>query len=214
MRVKAKICGLRLADDARRAAAAGAAFLGVVLDDGPRQATDKEILDIVSAGGAVPVLAVVVHSSVSDVLRRRDRTGFAGVQLHGGQNDAQAAEFRREGLVVWRTARLAAESDTPDPASLASHADAVLVEPWVGNVAGGSGRALDTARAARIRQRLDPAAMVLAGGLTPLSVAAAARSVQPYAVDVSSGVERAPGIKDAELVVRFLEALRGIDFDE
>lgn len=213
MRVKAKICGLRRADDARHAAAAGADFLGVVLDAGPRQATDNEIRDVVSAGGGIPVLTVVVHSSVSEVLRRRDRTGFAGVQLHGGQDDAQAAEFRREGLLVWRTARLAAESDTPDPAGLTLHADAILVEPWVDHSAGGSGRALDTARAARIRRRLEPAAMVLAGGLTPATVAAAVRSVQPYAVDVSSGVERAPGVKNKELVAQFLEALRGIDFD-
>jgi phosphoribosylanthranilate isomerase len=55
--------------------------------------------------------------------------------------------------------------------------------------------------------------MVLAGGLTAASVAAAARSVAPYAVDVSSGVERAPGVKDHLLVARFLEALRGVNSD-
>jgi phosphoribosylanthranilate isomerase len=213
MRVKAKICGLRRADDAGQAVEAGADFLGIVLDHGPRQASDKQIRDVVTAAADVPVLAVVVHSAVADVLRRRDRTGFSGVQLHGGQDDGQAAEFQREGLLVWRTARLAADSDTPDPARLAVHADAVLVEPWVPDAAGGSGRALDLARAARIRQRLRPGAMVLAGGLTAESVAAAARSVAPYAVDVSSGVEAAPGVKDPELVARFLEALRGIESD-
>jgi phosphoribosylanthranilate isomerase len=87
----------------------------------------------------------------------------------------------------------------------------VLVEPWVQGAAGGSGRALDLARAARARERLSPVAMVLAGGLTPGSVAAAAAAVAPYAVDVSSGVERFPGVKDQLLVSRFLEALRGID---
>ena len=164
-----------------------------------------------TAAAGVPVVAVVVHSSVAEVLRRRDRTGFAGVQLHGDQDEAEAAAFRREGLVVWRTARLAAESDTPDPVALSTHADAVLVEPWVQGAAGGSGRALDLARAARARERLSPVAMVLAGGLTPGSVAAAAAAVAPYAVDVSSGVERFPGVKDQLLVSRFLEALRGID---
>lgn len=213
MRVKAKICGLRRAEDADHAVAAGADFLGVVLDHGRRQASDSEIRDVVTAAAGVPVVAVVVHLPVAEVLRRRDRTGFAGVQLHGGQDDGQAAEFQREGLMVWRTARLAAESDTPDPARLVTHADAVLVEPWVADAAGGSGRRLDLARAARIRQRLQPAAMVLAGGLTAASVAAAARSVAPYAVDVSSGVERAPGVKDHLLVARFLEALRGVNSD-
>ena len=213
MHVKAKICGLRRAQDALHAATAGADFLGVVLDHGPRQASDAEIRDIVSAAAGVPVLAVVVHSPVTDVLRRRDRTGFGGVQLHGGQHDEEAATFHREGLVVWRTARLAAESDTPDPAGLVAHADAVLVEPWVRDAAGGSGRALDILQARRVRQRLDGYAMVLAGGLTPASVGGVARSVLPYAVDASSGVERAPGIKDPALVARFLEALRGVDID-
>ncbi|HET7110689.1 MAG TPA: hypothetical protein VFI41_07430 [Gemmatimonadales bacterium] len=213
MRVKAKICGLHRAEDARHAVEAGADFLGVVLDHGPRQASDSEIRGVVAAAAGLPVLAVVVHSSLAEVLRRRDRTGFAGVQLHGDQDDDEAAAFRREGLVVWRTARLAAESDTPDPAGLAAHADAVLVEPWVAHAAGGGGRALDVARAARMRERLGACAMVLAGGLTAASVGAAASSVQPYAVDVSSGVERAPGIKDPALVARFLEALRGIDSD-
>ncbi|HET8762912.1 MAG TPA: hypothetical protein VFM12_05810, partial [Gemmatimonadales bacterium] len=167
MRVKAKICGLRRGEDAGHAAAAGADFLGVVLDHGPRQVSDSNIREVVTAAAGVPVVAVVVHSSVAEVLRRRDRTGFAGVQLHGDQDEAEAAAFRREGLVVWRTARLAAESDTPDPVALSTHADAVLVEPWVQGAAGGSGRALDLARAARARERLSPVAMVLAGGLTP-----------------------------------------------
>ncbi|HET7603724.1 MAG TPA: hypothetical protein VFK36_11950 [Gemmatimonadales bacterium] len=211
MRVRAKICGLRQGDDAGHAAAAGADFLGVVLDHGPRQASDSDIREVVTAAAGVPVVAVVVGSSVAEVLRRRDRTGFAGVQLHGHQDESQAADFRREGLMVWRTARLAADSDTPDPASLTSHADAVLVEPWVQDAAGGSGRALDLSRAARVRERLSPVAMVLAGGLTAENVASAAAAVAPYAVDVSSGVERAPGLKDQLLISRFLEAVRGID---
>jgi phosphoribosylanthranilate isomerase len=214
MDVKVKICGLRRADDASHAVAAGADFLGVVLDDGPRQASDSEIRDVVEAAAGIPVMAVVVKSALAEVLRRRDRTGFAGIQLHGGQDDGLAAAFRREGLIVWRTARLAAESDTPDPAVLAEHADAVLVEPWVPGVAGGSGRSLDLVRATRVRQDLMPRAMVLAGGLTPANVAAAATAVAPYAVDVSSGVERAPGVKDRQLVARFLEVLRGINSDE
>jgi phosphoribosylanthranilate isomerase len=213
MRVRAKICGLRRADDARHAVDAGADFLGVVLDQGPRQASDTDIRGVVSAAAGGPVLGVVVHSSLADVLRRRDRAGFAGVQLHGGQDDEEAAAFEREGLMVWRTARLAAESDTPDPSALTRHANAVLVEPWVEHAAGGGGRVLDVARAVRVRQRLGTHAMVLAGGLTATTVGPIASAVRPYAVDVSSGVERAPGIKDPALVARFLEALRGVDSD-
>ncbi len=208
MAVKVKICGLRRAGDAAYAVAAGADYLGVVLDAGPRQASADEIRSIVVAAGSIPVLAVVVQTPVEQVLQLRDRTGIAGVQLHGDQDEGVAATFRAAGLVVWRTARLAAESDTPLAARFCRHADAVLVEPRVPGAAGGAGMALPIAWAIRAREAVGSLPMVLAGGLTPASVKAAVGLVQPYAVDVSSGVERAPGVKDPGLVSSFLEALR------
>lgn len=211
MAVKVKICGLRLAADAALAARAGADFVGVIVDEGPRQATASEIQAVVDAAGPVPVMAVVVHAGPEAVLRLRDRCGFAGVQLHAGQPSDAARAYRQAGLLVWRTARLTAESDAPDPGRFVEHADAVLVEPRVDGSAGGAGvaLALDLARAAR--ERLDPVPMILAGGLTPETVQRAVDLVQPYAVDVSSGVERAPGVKDPDRITRFLEALRGND---
>lgn len=211
MAVKAKICGLRLAADADLAARAGADFVGVILDEGPRQASAQEIQAVVDAAGPVPVMAVVVHAGPEDVLRLRDRCGFAGVQLHAGQAFAEARAYQQAGLLVWRTARLTAESDSPDPARFVEYADAVLVEPRVHGRAGGAGvaLALDVARAAR--ERLGPVPMILAGGLTAETVQRAVALVQPYAVDVSSGVERAPGVKDPDRLARFLEALRGND---
>ena len=116
---------------------------------------------------------------------------------------------RREGLRVWRVARIAAPADLDLLAEAARDADAVLVEPQVPHAAGGTGVALDLAVAREARARLAGATMVLAGGLTPETVAEAVALVRPEVVDVSSGVERLPGIKDPDKIARFLEAVFG-----
>jgi phosphoribosylanthranilate isomerase len=209
--VEAKICGLRRPEDARLAARLGAAWLGVVLDSGPRQASLSELRAVVEAAGGVPVLGVAVHRPVDDLLALRDSTGIAGVQLHGDYADDGAARLRGAGLIVWRVARLAAPGAVNRIPALTRHADAVLVERSVTDRAGGSGAALPLEWAGEARAAITGVPMVLAGGLTPETVARVAALVRPEVVDVSSGVERAPGIKDPARVARFLEALIDIN---
>jgi phosphoribosylanthranilate isomerase len=93
----------------------------------------------------------------------------------------------------------------------AEDSDAVLIEPRVTGQLGGTGRALDFEQAGAARAALMGRRMVLAGGLTPESVGAAIRTVRPDIVDVSSGVESAPGRKDAARIRDFLEAVIGHD---
>jgi phosphoribosylanthranilate isomerase len=88
-------------------------------------------------------------------------------------------------------------------------ADAVLVEPRVAHATGGTGIALDFVLGCEARAQLAGGTMVLAGGLTAETVAAAVALVRPDIVDVSSGVERLPGIKDPDKIARFLEAVVG-----
>ena len=133
----------------------------------------------------------------------------AGAQLHGEYGRRDAARLRAAGLRVWRVRRIAVPDDLDALAGAALDADAVLVEPRVTHAAGGSGVALDLAVAREARQRLAGATMVLAGGLTPETVGAAVALVRPDVVDVSSGVERLPGIKDPDKIARFLEAVFG-----
>jgi phosphoribosylanthranilate isomerase len=104
--------------------------------------------------------------------------------------------------------RIATAGDLERLAEAASHADAVLVEPRVPHAAGGSGTPLEASLARDARARL-AGPMVLAGGLTPTTVADAIALVRPDVVDVSSGVERLPGIKDPDQIARFLEAALG-----
>lgn len=207
MDVKVKICGLRCEDDVRLAVAGGADFVGVLLDEGPRRVAPDQITALVVAAGVVPLFLVAVHMGGEEILTVARRVGASGAQLHGEQSEVDARLLRRAGLTVWRTARLGADSDM-EPLRASAEADAVLVEPRVAYHHGGTGVALSLEAAGRARQALGVVPMVLAGGLRPETVANAIRSVRPYAVDVSSGVELQPGRKDPERMTQFLAAVR------
>jgi phosphoribosylanthranilate isomerase len=103
--------------------------------------------------------------------------------------------------------RIAAARDQDALVDAMVASDAVLVEPWVPGALGGAGVSLDLAVAREARERLGAHPMVLAGGLTPETVARALAVVRPEIVDVSSGVEREPGIKDHTKILRFVEAV-------
>ncbi len=186
---------------------AGARFLGVVRDAGPRATSAAQTRDVVAASDGVPVLGVYTTTTVEVILRERDGMGLAGAQLHGPYDDAAALRLEDEGLLVWRVVRLAGEGDLSGLGSgLAG--TAVLVEPRVPNLPGGAGISLDLGLARSARHRLRNRMMVLAGGLTRASVARAVNAVQPEVVDVSSGVELRPGVKDPGRIRRFVEAVR------
>lgn len=211
MGVEVKICGLTRPGDAAVAVAAGASYLGVVHAGGPRVVNPVQAHAIVHAGAPVPVFGVFAGQTVDEILRVCRAAGLAGAQLHGAHLRADAARLRQEGLLVWRVVRLGSEAVGPAVLGAAEDADAVLIEPRVTGQLGGTGRALDLERAGAARAALRGHRMVLAGGLTPESVGAAIRMVRPDIVDVSSGVESAPGRKDAARIREFLEAVIGHD---
>jgi phosphoribosylanthranilate isomerase len=209
VRVRAKVCGLTRPEDAATAAEAGASFLGVVFAGGPRLVTPAQAAEVTAAANGVPVFGVYGTQSVEDILRISDAAGLSGAQLHGPYPRAAAARLRTEGLKVWRVVRIATPDGLDALAEAVRDADAVLVEPHVPHALGGAGVSLDLAVAREARARLAGTTMVLAGGLTPESVAEALGLVRPEVVDVSSGVEYLPGIKDPDKIARFLEALFG-----
>lgn len=206
--VEVKVCGLTRPADAAAAAAGGADYLGVVFASGPRVVRPAEAAAIVAAADGRPVLGVFGRQPVDEILRIRDAAGLRGAQLHGPYSVDDAARLDREGLMVWRVVRLETASDLEGLTHAEAAADAVLVEPRVAHADGGAGVALPLALAAEARERLR-GRMVLAGGLRAETVAAAVGLVRPDAVDVSSGVEIRPGIKDSRKLARFLEAARG-----
>lgn len=212
VRVEAKICGITRVPDAAAAAQGGAAYLGVVYASGPRVVTDAQARSIAVAAGDVPVFGVFGAQNGDEILRIRDATGIRGAQLHGsaaGEIAALTRCLRREGLLVWQVHRVATAADLDALAGFGDEADAVLIEPRVARRDGGSGIPLDFALARAARVRLGARTMVLAGGLSAETVAEAVAVVRPQIVDVSSGVERLPGIKDHDRMRQFLEAAVG-----
>ena len=161
------------------------------------------------AAGATPVFGVFGGDSPEAMLRTCRAAGLAGAQLHGPHTRATAAALRATGLLVWRVVHLAELGDLDRLAEAALDADAVLVEPRVAHAVGGAGVPLPFAVARAAREWLAERRMVLAGGLTPETAAEAVALVRPDVVDVSSGVERQPGIKDPDKIARFLEAVFG-----
>lgn len=209
MAVDAKICGLVRPEDAAHAAAHGAWRLGVVFAPSPRQVTVAGAREVVAAAAGIPVIGVFARETAAEILAVAERAGLHGAQLHGDGEPGRAATLAAAGLEVWGVATL----DDPDTVSVrvaAAGADAaaVLVEPRLPGGSGGRGVPLDAALARAARAAASGVRFVLAGGLRPETLAAAITLVGPDAVDVSSGVELAPGIKDPVRVARFLEIAR------
>lgn len=207
MRAKIKFCGIMRPEDAAGAAVAGAAYLGVVFAGGPRVVTCERASEVVRAAGGIPVLGVFGEQSAEEILQIAKRAGLSGAQLHGPYSVAEAGRLRRAGLEVWRVVRIAVPSDLDLLGDASAESDAVLVEPRVARAQGGAGVPLDLAVGREARNRLAGHPMVLAGGLTADTVGQALDLIRPDIVDVSSGIERLPGIKDTQKIARFVEAV-------
>lgn len=209
MVVEVKICGLTRPEDAALAAAHGAHRLGVIFADGPRLVTVLQAREIVAASDGVPVLGVFRNQPLEVIQQIALEAGLTGVQLHGHHSAAEADALRKSGLEVWRVVTIDEETELPDALlSGALGADALVVEPRLPGGSGGRGVALGAGLAARARRAAPLVRFVLAGGLQPDNVGALIRLVEPDVVDVSSGVESAPGRKDPDRLVRFLETVR------
>ena len=209
MPARVKICGLSRPEDAAWAAAAGASYLGVVFAESPRRVSFARAADIVAASRGVPVLGVFGHQPVEEIARISRDTGLAGAQLHGLYGRDDAAGLAAAGLIVWRVLRIARLEDLDFLPETSRHAETVLIEPRTPGAEGGAGVALDLGLALEARKRLPDSRMALAGGLTPETVGPVVALVRPDVVDVSSGVESLPGIKDHDKIARFLEAVLG-----
>lgn len=207
-----KFCGLTRAEDAREAAALGASFLGVIFAGGPRQLTAQRAAEVL--GGADPAPRRVGVFASADAPEIADVAATAGldiVQLHGGATPDRVEAVRRAtGKRVWAVIRVGPDGIPADAVDLFDAADAVLLDALVPGQLGGTGVALPWPRIADELARVRSGGrLVLAGGLTPENVRGAIAVVRPDVVDVSSGVESAPGIKDHQRLRAFRDAVLG-----
>lgn len=205
-RVRVKICGVLEAANAAMVASAGADFVGLNFWPRSRRYLDparaSEVAAAVRAAGS-RVVGLFVNATTEEILALHARVGLDVVQLHGDEPPEHVAEVARA-VLVWKAVPLVDEASVAELERFAAAAALLVDAPSAGR--GGSGMRLDPALAAQARQRIAPTPLILAGGLTPQTVAAAIAAVQPWAVDAASGVESAPGVKDPALVRAFLEA--------
>jgi phosphoribosylanthranilate isomerase len=199
-----KICGITRLVDAKIAIDAGATALGFVLwPRSPRFVSDRQVAEIVTAlPASLVTVGVFVNQPPEEIAMTMERTGLTTVQLHGDEKVDYLTKLRRPSWNVWKSVTL----DRADAVFGTWPAETTFLVDAADPIRrGGTGQAVDWAKAADLASRRN---VVLAGGLTPENVAEAIERVRPYGVDVSSGVEDAPGLKNATKVIRFLHSAR------
>lgn len=199
--VRVKICGITSIEDARHAVACGADALGFVFfDKSPRCIGEAEAKKIIA--GLPPFVTSVglfVNEQRGRMLEVAKECRLDALQLHGDESPQDCAGLP---LKVIKALRVR------DRQSLQNHrqyAASLLLDAWDPDAYGGTGCRFDWSLAAELATERT---LLLAGGLTPENVAEAVRSVRPYAVDVSSGVETSPGCKDPQRVAEFIRAAK------
>jgi phosphoribosylanthranilate isomerase len=194
-----KVCGITRLEDAEHAVANGATALGFIFwAASPRFISPDRAAEIIARVPAeVATVGVFVNEPVEGIRETAVRAGISTVQLHGDEPASYAAELRQP-LLRALDVDAAAITDWPP-------ATTILLDAADRTRRGGTGMRVDWARAAAVARRRR---VVLAGGLSPDNVETAVDQVGPWGVDVSSGVESAPGIKDRARVTLFLTRAR------
>jgi len=209
---KVKFCGMTRAQDAAIGAEIGASYIGVVFADGPRRVNAAQARNIFEAAGKrVKHVGVFGTNDPDEIARTAVETNLDIVQLHNDPrlSDLKAirAKFRGE---IWAAIRIAGAHIPRESEALFDSADAIVLDARSDKQLGGTGQALPwTDLAVDLARDRGSSAVVLAGGLKPGNVGSAVRTLGPDVVDVSSGIESAPGIKDPWLMREFFAAVSG-----
>jgi phosphoribosylanthranilate isomerase len=211
VRVAIKFCGLTREEDAARARELGAGYCGVVFAGGPRELTADRaarVLGGVSQNGTLRV-GVFATDDHAEIVRVAELARLDVVQLYVSSNSQMISRLRSDtSLELWAVARIAGDALPNDLPLLFDVADAVLLDARAEGQLGGSGKQFNWEAVAPMVQRARGGKkLVVAGGLSPMNVARAIAALQPDVVDVSSGVESSPGIKDHALMRDFVHAV-------
>ncbi len=204
-----KICGLMRHADAAVAVEAGAAFLGVILATGGARTVSLEQAAAVLGDLPAQRVGVFVNAELNHVLRTATALRLDVIQLHGKEAIEDARMLRGAGpWRVWKAVRVQHADDyLRAAAEFAGAVDGLLLDGWHPHSAGGTGTQFPWEEVARHRATPSQSlSLIAAGGLRPDNVAQAVQLLRPSVVDVSSGVEHAPGIKDPDAVHAFVAA--------
>lgn len=202
-RTRIKICGITNANDALRAATLGADAVGFIFTDSPRRVSLDQAADVIRALPPFVMTVGVFRNQASDEVNRIIRaTRVHAAQLHGDESPATCAAIERP--VIKRFDVRSGDDST----SMRSRINQYNVAGHLLDPGAGDGRPFNWTLARNLSHRL-----ILAGGLTADNVAEAIAVAAPFAVDVCSGVEREPGIKDHASLIAFIQEVRRHDAD-
>lgn len=214
-RLRVKICGLTKVDQAKAIAALGVDALGFIcVPESPRYIAPEAIGEIVAElpaialnGGVLAKIGVFANASLEQIVSTVDRGNLTGVQLHGQESPefCQALRAALPNTELIKAFRVKDVDTLMETKAYTQHVDAFLLDAFNAQALGGTGETWDWSLVAGFKPNCP---WFLAGGLTPINVNAALQQVNPTGIDVSSGVERAPGDKDLELVQALCDALQ------
>lgn len=210
--MQVKICGITQADQAVAIATAGATALGFIcVEASPRYVTPAVIAAIVTQlrgqfPAAVTTIGVFANAPLATIQATVEETGLSGVQLHGGESPEFCLQLKQHlpNVKTIKALRIRTPADLAQASAYEQVVDRLLLDAYHPQMLGGTGQPLDW----QTLQAFRPARpWLLAGGLTPDNIATALAQLSPDGIDLSSGVETAPGIKDMEQVKRLFVAL-------
>jgi phosphoribosylanthranilate isomerase len=209
---RVKICGITNEKDLENAVIAGADALGFVIDvkSSPRNITMDKAKELM---GKVPIfvgkVAVTVFKDLDHLIEIKNELEPEYIQIHG------ELEFDNDylhkvlcGTNIIRAIALKLNSSLELILNETKNFDVILIDSYIGDKYGGTGLVNDFKACREIRKAISPKPLILAGGLNPDNVEEAVRTVEPFAVDVSSGIEKSPGMKDFEKMLKFVKNAR------
>jgi len=205
-RTRVKICGVTRVPDALLAAKLGVYAIGLnFCPQSPRCVELSQALEICRvAPGEMTIVAVFVNAARDEVQQVLDALPVTLLQFHGEENVEFCEEF---GVPYVKAMRVGPDTDLLQYAARYRRARALLLDAHIAGQHGGTGRSFDW----RLVPQEMPLPIILSGGLNASNVKAAIRFVRPWAVDVASGVESAPGIKDGAKIAAFMQEVRDAD---
>jgi phosphoribosylanthranilate isomerase len=209
-----KFCGLTREEDVREAARLGASYAGVIMTESPRRVTPDRARILFSslAGTSIKRVGVFGDEPVDEILRAARAAGVDVIQLHGSATTGPAlvSQLRSElDLELWRVIRVGADGITDSHRAAAMGCDGILFDTLVKGTLGGTGiRFQWDLVSPDVRTFRAHTKLILAGGLRAENVREAIDLLTPDVVDVSSGVESQPGVKDHALMAAFMNAVR------
>jgi phosphoribosylanthranilate isomerase len=199
-----KICGVTSESQARLCVDAGADAIGVNFVPSSKRRVDEGTARAIgrAVDGRVLVVGVVADLTLAEMRALRERTGVGCLQLHGRESREDVSALLPH---AYKAVHIASADDVATAEAMPG--EYVMVDAKVEGLLGGTGHRIDWGLVVGLAAKRK---LVLAGGLSPENVADAIRQVRPWCVDVASGVESSPGIKDVGKLMAFVKAVRAI----